>query len=376
LLYNPETAPEVWQRPLHKQFGKGAGAVELALANASRILPIVTTAHGPSAANNSYWPEMYFNQSLIEPGRRNPYGDSPAPKVFGNVSPFDPQLFLRINDFAAELIKGERSGKYTPIEVAQWIEDYADAAVKHLSSAERQVRNTDTPEYRRMAVDVKIVVGLGQFFGARFRSGVLYGLFEESKDRTALAECIKAYRRARAAWAELANTARGIYQTDVTVGELPNLRGHWLDRLPAIDEDIAALEKKMEQTADNKPVRRIQRAIRQCSGRQRRAAVVCRHAPPANFRPGQALDIELATQTAPQSVRLYYRHVNHGERFESALMRLQGTHYRAGIPAAYTDSPYPLQYYFEIRYGSESASLYPGFGPELTNQPYFVVRQS
>jgi hypothetical protein len=375
LLYDPETPAEVWQRPLRKQFGKGAAAMELALANASRILPIVTTAHGASAANNSYWPEMYFNQSLIEPGRRNPYGDSPAPRVFGNVSPFDPQLFLRINDFADELIKGERSGKYTPIEVAQWIEDYADVAAKHLSAAERQVQDMNTPEYRRMAVDVKIVIGLGRFFGARFRSGVLYRLFEQSKDRTALAECIKAYRRARTAWTELANTARGVYQPDVTVGELPHLRGHWLDRLPAIDEDIAALEKKLQQTADDEPVRRIRRGIQQCTGRPRRAAVVCRHTPPSALRPGETLDIELATQTAPQSVRLYYRHVNQGERFESVLMRHEGSQFRAFIPAGYTNSLYPLQYYFEIREDAESASLYPGFGPELTNQPYFVVRQ-
>ena len=41
------------------------------------------------------------------------------------VSPLDPQLFSRMNDFADELLKGERSGKYSPIEVAQWIEDYA-----------------------------------------------------------------------------------------------------------------------------------------------------------------------------------------------------------------------------------------------------------
>ena len=28
--------------------------------------------------------------------------------------------------------------------------------------------------------------------------------------------------------------------SDITVGENPQLRGHWLDRLPAIDADIAA----------------------------------------------------------------------------------------------------------------------------------------
>ena len=51
-----------------------------ALAAASRILPIVTTAHMPSAANNNYWPEIYTNQSMVDPGK-NPYTDTPAPKV-------------------------------------------------------------------------------------------------------------------------------------------------------------------------------------------------------------------------------------------------------------------------------------------------------
>jgi hypothetical protein len=78
-------------------------------------LPIVTTAHLPSAANNNYWPEIYTNQSLVEPTQTE-YTDTPSPKTFGNTSLLDPQLFSRINDFADELLKGERSGKYSPIE--------------------------------------------------------------------------------------------------------------------------------------------------------------------------------------------------------------------------------------------------------------------
>jgi hypothetical protein len=380
LMYNPESDPDVWRRAWRKQVGKGASSVELALANASRILPIITTAHGASAANNSYWPEMYFNQSLSDPGARNPYGDSPSPRVFGNVSPFDPQLFLRINEFAAELLKGERSGKYTPIEVAQWIENYADAAAKHLASAGRQATNRDSPEYRRMAVDVKIQVGLGRFFGAKFRAGVLYGLFEQSRDRTALVETIKAYRRARDAWAELANAARGIYQADVTVGELPQLRGHWLDRVHAIDEDIASLEKKLGQAgsspASTRQTTRLEGCIQECLSESRRVAIRCRHVPPSGFRPGQPLELQLAVQRPPQSVRLYYRHVNQGERFETTPMQAQGAHFHAAIPSACTDSPYPVQYYFEIKEDSGRASLYPGFAPDLANQPYFVLRQS
>ena len=72
---------------------------------------------------------------------------------------------------------------------------------------------------------------------------------------------------------------------------------------------------------------------------------------------------------------LYYRHVDQAERFESVEMKLTGSRYTATIPATYTDSQFPLQYYFEVRQSPESATLYPGLGAELTNQPYFVVRR-
>lgn len=43
------------------------------------------------------------------------------------------------------------------------------------------------------------------------------------------------------------------------------------------------------------------------------------------------------------------------------------------IPAEYTQSKYPLQYYFELDNGNGPAWLYPGFNKTLSNQPYFVV---
>ena len=378
LLYNPDAQPEVWRRSLRQQFGAGAEATELALANASRILPIVTTAHGASAGNNTYWPEMYTNQSIVDPNAKHPYGDSPAPKVFGNVSPLDPQLFLRINDFAAELLKGERSGKYTPIEVAQWIEDYADAAAKHLAQAKVTAEGRAQMEFQRLAADVSLQVGLGRFFGAKFRCGVLYAIFAQTGDRMALEEALKAYRRARAVWAEFAEGARDIYQTDITVGENTHLRGHWLDRLPAMDEDIAAMARKVESVNGDRPAQsdRVSSAIQEALGRPQRTGAACRHVPPERFRPGQALEIELACEHMLQSARLYYRHVDQAERYETVEMRARGNRYQATVPGAYTHSPYPLQYYFELRAGPASAWLYPGFAVDLAGQPYFVVRQS
>jgi hypothetical protein len=118
LLYNSEANPEVWQRHLAHQFGAGSPYVETALANASRILPIITTAHAASVGNNTYWPEVYYNQSMVDPTHYGSYGDSPAPRAFGNVSPLDPQLFSRMNDFAKEPLASNRSGKYSPIQLS------------------------------------------------------------------------------------------------------------------------------------------------------------------------------------------------------------------------------------------------------------------
>lgn len=379
LLYNPDSDPDVWRRYLRKQFGPGAQGMEAALANASRILPIVTTAHGASAGNNTYWPEIYLNQSMLDADHPGPYRDTPAPRVFGNVSPLDPQLFSGINDYADELLKGECSGKYSPVEVAQWIEDYAAEAAKSLAKAEPLIARKNRPEYRRMAEDVVIQAGLGRFFGAKFRSGALYRIYEQTGDRTALDESLKAYRAARSVWAQLANRAKSVYISDITVGENPQLRGHWLDRLPAIDADIALMEKKGNQShAGTTSQDRAASAIKAILGRPKRPSLPCHHQTAGKFRPGQPLNIELSVEKGTKSVsaRMYYRHVTQAERYQSAEMQLRSGRYFATIPGSYTDSPYPLEYYFELKQGPESAWLYPGFNAELANQPYFLVRRA
>ena len=379
LIYNPDADPDVWRRYLRKEFGAGAQNVEAALASASRALPLVTAAHGASAGNNTYWPEVYTNQPIVNEHRPHPYRDTPAPRVFGNVSPLDPQLFSRISDFAGELLHGARSGKYSPVEVAQWLEDYAEAATKNLARAEAQAAVKHHPEFRRLSIDVAIQARLARFFGAKLRCGVLYALYERSKERAALEEALKVYRRARAAWAEAAGIARDIYLPDITIGERTELRGHWSDRLPAIDEDIADMATLLEHADGDSPGReRVMRAVQESLGRPQRAPAVCRHTPPSSFRPGQPLEIELAVAkaTGPLSAALFYRHVNQAERYETAAMELRENRFRAAVPGAYTDSPYPLQYYFELREAPETASLYPGFSAELTNQPYFLVRRA
>ena len=376
LLYNPETKPEVWRRTMGREFGAGAPAMEDALGNASRILPIVTTAYAPSAANNLYWPEIYFNQSMVDEKHFEPYSDTRAPRVFGNASPFDPALFLSMNECAEELLAGTSSGKYSPIEIAQWIEDYAEAALSALEKAERSVRDRNEAAYKRAGLDIRIQAGLGQFYGAKFRSGVLFQIYQITNEQAALEAAIAQYKKARDAYAAIGETAKNIYASDITFGEQVWLRGHWADRAPAIDKDIAALSAMGQGGARSETSIKTRTAIETSLSRPHRAAIDAKHEAPAGFKRGADLRIAISVPSDTKGVRLHYRHVNQAENYVTAEMERNGPRFEIKISAGYTQTDFPLEYFFEVQKANGTAGLHPGFSPELTNQPYFVVRGS
>src|SRR5260370_7189750 len=104
-----------------------------------------------------------------------------------------------------------------------------------------------------MAIDIELQAALGRFFGAKFRAGVLYRIHEQTGSRAALEACLERYRAARDIWAGLANSAKSVYVPDITVGELRQLRGHWLDPLPAIDKDIPLAPPPLTQAPPPPP---------------------------------------------------------------------------------------------------------------------------
>ena len=179
-LYDPDADPEMWRRYLRSDFGPGANPVESAVANASRVLPLVTSAHLPSAANHEFWPEIYDNMPIVLGSEPSPYGDTPAPKCFATVSPLDPQLFSTIVEHAADLLADRCNPKYSPIEVAQWLEDYSAASAQALTDARVKATSHTSPEFRRMEEDVLIQTGLGGFFAAKLRSGVLFEIYQQA----------------------------------------------------------------------------------------------------------------------------------------------------------------------------------------------------
>ena len=73
-------------------------------------------------------------------------------------------------------------------------------------------------------------------------------------------------------------------------------------------------------------------------------------------------------------MRLRYRHVNQAEIWQTSRDGRTGEDYQTVIPADYTDSTFPLQYYFQIRAHSGNAWLHPGLEHRWRGQPYFFIR--
>ncbi|SPE53828.1 conserved exported hypothetical protein [Verrucomicrobia bacterium] len=383
-LYNPDGNPDGFRRLLRHQFGRGAEKAEAALASASRILPLVTTAHLPSAANRNFWPEMYSHMPIVDASRPHPYGDTPAPRRLGTVSPLDPEFFLGLDEFVEQLLSGKRNGKYSPAWVAQQLEHDAKTALDCLREAKSTAREPGSVEFRRLAIDVAIQAGLGRFFASKLRAGMLYSIYLHGQQRPAMVAAIKANRAARTAWVELADKATP-YSHDVTYGNTEQLRGHWLDRVKLTEEDIADMERVLEQPLAITPkldARLVELAMREVLAPPPRGDVTHLegfHTPPPFFVRGQpvAITASVSTKTSKLTrVRLRYRRINQAEAWQSVEMEPSPKGYRAEIPGAYSDSRFPLQYHFELELGGSVPELYPGLKPGWHGQPYFLVRQS
>jgi hypothetical protein len=379
LSYDPNADPESWRRYLRSLFRDGAPDCEAALGFASRILPLITTAHAPSVAGNVYWPEMYTNIPLVavEPPTDNPFAqfgwqlnanfDMTAPYTFGNTSTLDPALFATIDEYADSLLDADPTVKYSPLEVADWLQRLAGSALDHLGSARKLT--APSAEFRRVAVDVEVLANVGTFFAHKFRAAVAWRWHERTADETSLDSALTSYRLATDAWQRAADAAK-VYQPDIPFGRMPYQRGHWADRLPAIDQDVAALAKHAGGIDCLKHADHSQTP----AGAAPRIQPKIGHVPPAAFRKGEQLTLSFAAAAGSDvALRVHYRQVDQSASWLVAPTVFDGDRFSMDVPAEFTASHYSIQYFVEIR-SPVGTGLYPRLDPvQLSNQPYFVV---
>jgi hypothetical protein len=376
LLYAPDAPRETWYRQLAAECGDAAPMCEAGLSFAGKVLPLVTLVHGPSASNNHYWPEIYSNLPLIEgTGPRAYTGDMDAPFRFGNAPAFDSELFANPRDYAALLLKGETSHRYTPLDAADWLEQLADGCEGEVLKAKARTA-FGNPAVQRMLADVAICGGLARFFAEKLRASVWAELFIATKASRLIEPAIEHARRSVMAWEAIAAISQDLYQDDLTYGPQSWLRGSWHSRLPEIRAELLDLEAlrgggRHETVA---PTPAVAAAIAAIETRRPVRGDPGTVEAAKRFDGGQSFRVWIAGPAAGEPV-LHYRHVNQAERWQTLAMQRDGEGFAAEIPGEYTRSPFHLQYFVSLTRDGANL-LCPGLRDNLANEPYFTALQN
>lgn len=73
------------------------------------------------------------------------------------------------------------------------------------------------PAFQQIVEDILILNGLGLYYANLFRAALFYSIYEKTGDPAAATQSLAAYRKARDAWAVLAERADKIYTTDISL---------------------------------------------------------------------------------------------------------------------------------------------------------------
>ena len=190
-------------------------------------------------------------RGLLEPADRrragpNPYGDTPAPRVFTTSARSTRSCSRAFTEAAARiaLTRAERQ-----IHAARGRVLARGTRPMRRRSTLAPIEPGATPTLRRLVVDVTIQAGLGRFFAAKFRAGVSVRDPPENQRVTRRSTPRSSVTVGRVRRGRNCRRRRGVYAADLSISDRISEHGHWRDRLAAIDEDIARMAQRLAASA-------------------------------------------------------------------------------------------------------------------------------
>ena len=377
LNYNPNTNQETYLRYLKYYFSKDYKNISCALANASRVLPFITLVHGVSASNNSYWPEIYQNMSIVKKDPWLPYSyDLHQYSRFGMATSCDPQLIMSPKNVANYLYKKKSINRYSPLSMIVWLYKFSKDAKKNILKVKSKNYKKNKSIFLRIYIDTIIQSAIGKFFTYKFKSSILWEYYLLTKCKKVGNKALSNYIKAKNSWEEAAVISKKYYLPDLSYGPQSWLRGRWDDRLPAIIEDIKHMKKSLIQnTKIVKPLKKNIKMISLIENWNVDQNILISHIPPKNFKKGEAIYLSCKLNKKNHlPAYLHYREVNQSKKWSKKKLIKVNENYKSVISKTFTQTNYPIQYYFEFG-GTVYSSFSPGFNNYLSNQPYHLIRQ-
>lgn len=388
--YNPNTDAVVWERAFAQRFGDVGPHVSRAYREASQILPLISTTTLFSAANWRFWPEMLPCMHLDAYRAIQPSDQA----QFYAIAPFSSRQNWRAEGWASQhsayvedAIAGNLNSKWTPVEVANRLDELADATVEALDAARAKAEALDTREFDATEMDLRALAHLARYHAEKKRAATHLEFFRLTNDSARLPLVWKHIRQAKSEWEQIVSLTDGMYYDRMVFGfsqehhsdfldRLQIHTGHWKDRLPeaqadvdfvagllqangiALDVDVAAAEQSLKRLPGETPL-------------AQKPAI--EHERITTLEVGQDLTAtaRVASVEPLRDVSVYYRAMDQTRPWKRTLMQPTGDGaYTATIPAAEIDPRFDFLYYLEARV-AHGGTFWPDWQRET---PYVVVQ--
>jgi len=379
LGYSTGTCEEVWRREFRMRFGQDAAPyAEACCKTASKILPLITAAHMPAHPSQMYWPEISTGAAL--------FGEHNHDKFFGSVTygssePSDPGIFYGIDDYVEDLNKGRLNGKYTPLQVGGWLKSLAGEVRKYLDVLDRMDGLESNREYRQLRLDFLMLAYLAEFHVQKIEAAAALSCYRVSGKASCLAHSLDAMKKAGDCWRELCRKGENFHHNlEFGMGPGTGRHGHWKDKLPEVESDIARLESMLNgkvvpgENVWGCPNCRYDADAGEPVFNRTDLHYSC----PDEWKAGWDLEFRIEAgkdcdfQYPPV---LHYRHANQLEgKFRTAELEKTDYGYRGVIEGEYISPEWDLLVYFSAVDHSNRGIIYPGLYHSDYPAPYHIIR--
>ncbi len=369
LGYRSDADADIWMRGFRKAFGvRSAPVLEKALRYGSRIIPTITAFHMPMHPSLTYWPEMSTGWGLFGESNAVPKHRSVS---YGRSEPSDTGLFYGIDEYAAAMERNDFCGKYSPLQVSDWLTEDAQEALEALCLADQIGENEQNPEYLALKTDIRMLSLLAYYHTQKIRAALSLERWKLNGERTYLHDAYCYHICSKKYWMELSDLGKRAYHHDLefSSGNTMTRHGTWEDLLPEINTDEERLLELLGGDAPKEPVH-----------------TYCTEQIPKEY---YALSIELP-ETHPERtplvihvrplypisvpIMLHYRHTNQMEgAFCTLPLQREESGYIGVIPPEYLTAEWDLMLYISINHRG-SAFIFPGINHPQFDFPYLTVR--
>jgi hypothetical protein len=380
LAYNPEANPEIWRRELRHRFGAAAGEIESAYRHASQILPFITATHLPSAGEWRWWPEMDTGGRLAEYMHTQPSDTAQfyAIRAWKKTPNWHWETWdATIPGYVDDVSKGRLQGKMTPLTISRKLLHFAEQTEQSLARVKARTKGSPSAEQRGTELDLSVLAQLARCHAEKTRAATHLAFFETAAESGRLPEALRHAKAARAAWQEIVKLTDKVYHDKLVFG-IPrghahsrggmHHSGHWKDRLPEFDDDVAYLERLVQQHGGKG---------KKYTGFPGETPLAdeprIEHRPIVTVEPGRDLLVSarVVSRAPLRQVILHYRPLDQTVDWKQVTMQQKADgRWQATVPGKDISARWDFMYYFEARVDG-GGLLWPSWeqGP-----PYIVAK--